>query len=428
MARLAPSLLLLPLAAAALAVPGVALARDVLVPPLLDTGSPADLRATVHGALAQELDFANEVDRVVAPGPVRAMSRECYQSPACLAVLGEKVEVDTVVVGAFAAAGQGARLELQLVDVGSKSVTRRVNADLPASADGIADGLGPLVVLLMTGERADEDERRLEDRPRDDALSEEELAAIPDPPPGSEGPALDLDTMALGEQDVSDVVPGDRGVSGDTAEAAPDDDPDDDAPAAPGSGDTAGTADTAKAATSSAANLPVADDEAPLVQLTVRGGYARFQTLGFATYGGEISVRLPGLPLRILAGVAGWSAYRVVPEVLREPDGPEAIWDTLVPIKLGAAWSFPVNDLVHPYVGLEGVAALLYNDADTGVASWTLGGRARGGLDLGFTPNVGLNLDLAVGVWASDAWQQIEPDLLGTSVLLEGSAGVYVAF
>lgn len=163
---------------------------------------------------------------------------------------------------------------------------------------------------------------------------------------------------------------------------------------------------------SSTVNESKGGGTAPLT-ITARGGYSRYQKLGFVSYGGELGVPLAkSLYLRV-----GADAFSV-----RRDDLPDRPWETILPIGFGLHYQRTETN-IRPYVG--GDLTITPYTADFKVAP---GFRARLGCDFMVVENFGFNANLAAGVWYGADLDQITSGLTAAGLVPQISGGTVFAF
>lgn len=160
----------------------------------------------------------------------------------------------------------------------------------------------------------------------------------------------------------------------------------------------------------------------PRFGITLRGGYSKFQTFDFVTYGAELSIPV-GEVFFLGIGLEGYSTQRDVPPKLQEEQGrPPEEWNTIAPFNFGVKYQ-PTNRPFRPYIGGD-VTVTPYTFEKFRMAP---GLRARGGFDYMFTDAFGVNLNLAAGFWYGSEFEIVQKDLqplggvpsvsLGTTIL-----------
>ena len=157
------------------------------------------------------------------------------------------------------------------------------------------------------------------------------------------------------------------------------------------------------------------------VGITGRFGYSKLAEYNFLTYGAEVTV-MPTASLGILAGIEAYSARRATTAEEQELGAPPLIWQTIMPINVGAVYKYtPTN--VRPYVGgdIHMIPGLVRDQG--GVAT---GFRFRGGSDFLVTDSFGFNLNLALGFTGGKALSAVTA---GTSAIIpQFSAGTTLVF
>jgi len=160
------------------------------------------------------------------------------------------------------------------------------------------------------------------------------------------------------------------------------------------------------------------------VSLVARGGYSPYYTLGFLTYGGEISVPFGQSGLYASAGVEAWSVHRVLPQAVAEQVGQARAWDSIFPFNAGLLYKFDHGGDVVPYVGADLLAAQYYVDKSAGKSYWAFGPRARLGADVFLSKVFGLTVDGSLGFWSGKQWEIIDTGVKNSGMLprIEGGA------
>ncbi|HHO52376.1 MAG TPA: hypothetical protein ENK18_16270 [Deltaproteobacteria bacterium] len=157
-----------------------------------------------------------------------------------------------------------------------------------------------------------------------------------------------------------------------------------------------------------------------LGQLTLRGGYAKYYAFDFITGGAEAAVRVLD-NLHVVAGLETYSVNRDLPPDVALIEGQLTKWNTIFPINAGALYKFQIVDIVEPYAGAD---LILSQYTDT---AWAVGARARGGLDVMFIDNLGANVNLALGGWSGQRWEELQPGLKSAGLLPQISGGIVLA-
>ncbi len=162
------------------------------------------------------------------------------------------------------------------------------------------------------------------------------------------------------------------------------------------------------------------------MQITARGGYAKYFVFDFATVGGELAVPVYE-GFHLLAGVEGYAVNRVLPPELQLATGIYSEWNTIFPANVGGMYKFtPGSGLFQPYVGGDIIFVQYYKD-EIG-ADWAGGARLRTGADIMVAKNFGLNVNVAVGGWTGKNWSLIEQGLQQSGLLPQVSGGTVIAF
>jgi hypothetical protein len=156
------------------------------------------------------------------------------------------------------------------------------------------------------------------------------------------------------------------------------------------------------------------------IEVVARGGGAYFAPFPFVTVGGEVRLRLVA-GLRLAASLETWGTKRVPPPEFQLEEDVYSEWNWIQPASLGAVYAVSVGP-VTPYGGLELLVANHYED------SWSIGGRARAGLDYFVIPHFGLNANLGVGAWNGDNWAKVEDGAENSGPVVQGTLGVVVGF
>jgi hypothetical protein len=156
------------------------------------------------------------------------------------------------------------------------------------------------------------------------------------------------------------------------------------------------------------------------LQVTARGGYSRYGSLGFVTGGAEVGVKLVK-GLHAIAGVETYGVKRTLPPDQALEEGVYSRWNWMYPLNIGVIYKLPIGP-VEPYAGAD---AILANYSE---GAWTVGGRLRVGADYMFIPHVGANLNVALGAWSGDEWDVVDVGVPNTGFLPQVSGGLVVAF
>jgi hypothetical protein len=164
------------------------------------------------------------------------------------------------------------------------------------------------------------------------------------------------------------------------------------------------------------------EDVSPRVTLTPHIGYSYFQSFNFLTYGAELGV-LPTENLQILAGIDVYSTRRAVPIELQEQGYPPYTWNSILPFNFGAVYKF--SGKVRPYVGGD---VLLIPGLVQGEGGLGTGLRVRGGVDIYFTDNLGINFNAAAGFLAGKSLEAVNPEAGTSGLTPQITTGLVLAF
>lgn len=133
---------------------GVALADDVVVPPLIPRGS-TQVRdvANITQLISSELDFMSDVTKVVELSKVPAgFGVSCLDSASCLRGIGRKNEVDHVLAGTLRVSDAVVTIDLVYFDVTRGRFVRRKDFELVNRPEIIADNMDDVVREMVTGQ------------------------------------------------------------------------------------------------------------------------------------------------------------------------------------------------------------------------------------------------------------------------------------
>mgnify|MGYP006293927811 CR=1 FL=1 len=139
---------------AALAIPGTALADDVVLPPLVPkSGTENKDVANVTALISSELDWLGEVDRVaiIAQAPA-ALNLACLDKAACLSGIDKGESGSHVFAGSLRMTSSAVTLDLVYYNVQTGRFVRRKSFELENRPEVIADSMGPIVRAMVTGE------------------------------------------------------------------------------------------------------------------------------------------------------------------------------------------------------------------------------------------------------------------------------------
>jgi len=157
------------------------------------------------------------------------------------------------------------------------------------------------------------------------------------------------------------------------------------------------------------------------VTITARGGYSRYQTLGFVSYGAEAAIPLTS-SMYLRMGAEAFSVKREIPVQYQVAGGPLYTWETILPIGFGLYYQRTATN-VRPYVG--GDLTITPYTADFKVAP---GFRVRGGADFMIVDNFGFNLNLGAGFWYGADLARVADNMSAAGLVPQISAGTVLAF
>lgn len=146
---LLPALLLL-----GTALPTVASASEVVLPPLVPRGSSTSARdiSNITTLIASELDFMPEIDRVIELGSVPdSLSLSCLDQSSCLSALARQAGGDRMLTGSLQIRSSIVLLDLQWFDVSSGRTVRRQTFEVDNKPELIADAMNQIVHEIVTG-------------------------------------------------------------------------------------------------------------------------------------------------------------------------------------------------------------------------------------------------------------------------------------
>ncbi|TVQ93414.1 MAG: hypothetical protein EA397_04665 [Deltaproteobacteria bacterium] len=141
---------------ASLSLPGVALANEVVLPPLIPKGPTKDRDvANLTSLLSSELDFMPDVDRVIELDRMPStLNAACLNQAACLAKIGREAGGSRLLAGTLQMADAGVTFDLVWFDVSASRVIRRQSFQVPNRPEAIADSMDDVVRELVTGKAA----------------------------------------------------------------------------------------------------------------------------------------------------------------------------------------------------------------------------------------------------------------------------------
>ncbi|MCA9494783.1 MAG: hypothetical protein KC621_32870 [Myxococcales bacterium] len=439
---------LLTIVVASLAAPAAASAATVVLPPLLADGSVnAKQQQGVHQLIASELDFSAGVERVVDLDSVPSILNDaCLVEAQCLQAIASTNGGQAVVAGRVSGAGNTLALDLVLFD--GVKIARRLVFQVPSDPTSLANAMTPVVQELLTGQGN-------AGRPASTADMIGVAPAAAGAPPANDG---DLAGMISFNQSVSDISaeeidqmirfgPPPAGAMPMVATApvpapmpapvpqawVPPPPPQPVAQPAPRQNtiaeEEAELAAMERAAAiedmeTAPARVTKSSDLGHTVQITGRGGFSKYYAFNFVTGGAELGIAAYR-GLHLVAGAEVYAVKRVLPPDLQLETGIYSEWNTIFPLNAGMLYKFSFG-MAQPYVGGDAIFVQYYKD-DIG-SDWAGGARLRGGLDLMFIDNFGLNINVAAGGWFGQNWSLIQQNVGTAGFLPQASGGMVVAF
>lgn len=139
---------------AALLLPSTALAGDAVVPPLVAKGVDPLVNLNLTSLISSEADFLGEWDTVnqLEEAP-KALNSACLGNTACLGGIARAASADAVIAGSVVPGGGSYEFTLVYFDASRSRIVRTKTFTLPDSPAEIADGMGPNVRELVTGDK-----------------------------------------------------------------------------------------------------------------------------------------------------------------------------------------------------------------------------------------------------------------------------------
>ena len=462
-------------------------AGKVVVPPLVARGTPAQTAATMTALISSELEFLDGFEDVdqLSTRPSQ-LGPNCLGSTPCLAGIATLRGASTLLAGKVTKYGE--EFEIALTYMSDKRIVRTVKLRMPTDPMAVADGVAALVRHAVTGvdpaaKAAEErvsgfeggglalmDEEEEEDN--DDAMlmAAPAVMAVPSSDPlGQPGDGLDEDPredrgggyIAAGAVGAAAVgaaaASASQGAPAAAAAApeafnpdainfggsaddisfgsattmiqvdAPPEDPMDDdfasedeygpAPVAAPVRTQRQTQTRAKPARRSSS------EDSGGISVIARTGYARFQSLNFLTYGIEAEYNITA-DIAVIGGFEVYSTKQSVPRDEVIEGEPASLWNSLLPLKLGAKYRFDDGE-TRPYVGADLQLIPGYVQTAGGMA---FGFRLNSGVDHMFSSNFGLTAGIATGLWAGNSLYLIEGLDKNTGFNVHVSAGALLLF
>lgn len=148
-----------------LAVPSLAAASEVVLPPLVPRGATTVQQvANITQLMSSEMDFMGEVDRVIElqkapPG----YNSACVDSASCLTRVGRDAGGDYVVAGTLRTTDATVYMDLVYYDASRGRYIRRKSFELDNQPEIIADNMDDVVKELITGEAPKVDDALADD-------------------------------------------------------------------------------------------------------------------------------------------------------------------------------------------------------------------------------------------------------------------------
>jgi hypothetical protein len=429
---------------------GVAAAGNVVVPPILARGAPAQTASNMTTLVASELEFTGEFDEVnqLTKRPPQ-LGTNCLGSSPCLAGIAKQGGATTLLAGKVTK--YGAEYEVSLTFLDNSKIVRVVKRRMPTDPAAVADELAYMVRHAVTGvdpaQKAAADKvsgfegggiALMDDEDEDD--DDDLLMSAPDVPASSD-PMYgdDPDEFEEEEEDPDDGYGIAGGVVGAAAVAAASraSDPLSEDPIEP---ETRYSDDLDEAPAPVRTPRQRAKREPPPRQsraprargpqrssastfdLTGRIGFAKFQFLNFLTYGVEGGFQVTP-NFAVLAGLEAYSTRRNIPPELVPAGLPAVQWNTLVPLSASGVYR-PDEGPMRPFFG--GGLQLIPGYVK-GAQSLAFGLRGIGGMDYQLSDNFGLSVSGSAGFWAGSDWYRIQ-NLMNTGFSAQFSAGTLLLF
>ena len=139
-------------AAAALALPAVAAAGDVVVPPLVAKGIDPLVVLNLTSLLSSELDFMGNWDEVNQLDSIPSgLNSTCFTSGSCLSGVARAQGAENLIGGTVVMAGDNFEFNLVYFDAAAGRILRQKTFKLPNQPSVIADSMGGYIKELVTG-------------------------------------------------------------------------------------------------------------------------------------------------------------------------------------------------------------------------------------------------------------------------------------
>lgn len=463
---------------------GMAMAGDIVVPPILARGAPSQTAANMTTLVASELEFTGEFDTVhqLATRPSQ-LGTNCLASSPCLAGIARTKGATSLIGGRVTK--YGPEFEVALTFLENGKIARVVKKRMPTDPAAVADEIAFLVRHAVTGvdpaAKAEAEKvsgfegggiALMDDEEDED--DDDLLLAAPDVPASPDPMGDDDDDLFREDPSDDDDFGVAAGAVGGAAAIALDDPglTDDFDPDAINFG--GGSADDISFG--SASGIIEVEDEDPIepepryaddldegratvqtprqrakreratreraprertprargprpsrdgvaIDVTGRIGFAKFQFLNFLTYGVEAGLQVAP-NMAVLAGLEAYSTRRSIPEGIELAEGTSPVqWNTLVPLSVAAVYR-PEEGTLRPFAG-GGLQVIPGYVKDS--TSLAFGLRGLGGIDYAVSDTMSVSVSASAGFWAGSEWYQIQ-NLLNTGFSGQLGAGAVVRF
>jgi hypothetical protein len=440
-----------------------ALAKTVVVPPMVARSVSAETVLSMTTLLASDLSFVGDFDDVTQlEKRPSGWSSGCLNSTSCLSSIARKNGAQALLGGSVTRKRD--QYEIVLVYFDDGKIVRKGTARLDKDPMAVSDGLATHMRFVITGENPDAEAKAnrvegfddvgfLDEEEEDDAPfvappvsrriqtpPRRQARVIEDPEPVLADPVEDIDDIQFGSAtddiQVEDVSFGSAAGLIQVDEPAPapvarsryarDEDPIEDGgrrydnldDSAPAYRTITPDVERPRRRTQSSQN-----SMAGTVGLTGRAGYSKFQSLNFLTYGLEGSYQLNDT-MALVAGLEAYSVRRSLDPTDVPVGEPAVVWNTILPFNLGMLYK-PSSADIRPYVGAGVQAIPGYVKTEGAIA---LGLRARGGVDYILSDNFGLNLNVAAGLWTGEHFSEVQDDLEASGMVPQISGGTLFLF
>jgi len=441
--------------------------RVVLAPLIPVKGVDGEELENLFALFSSELEFMAGVDEIIEINPrPPSLTTRCLQSSRCLGEIVRENSGETMLAGTVEALGSDYVLDLSYFKDGRIARTRTYT--VPQAPTPLVNAITPVLVEVITGTSPVQEKKEAEmvgvsfDEGGDDfdfsggepapapepsygARSRDERIVAPPPPEpepvyepepepvvddGFDPDAFDLgvaspDEISFGsvsEEEIQNPPPREREPAYvDPYEERDEyyeesrrvdlDEPDD---------RRSRGREASRSTASSTKKAPPEGFDYRRVYLTAKGGLSRYGIFTFGTAGAEIGVRATG-GLTIVVGAQAYIVRRAV-------DAQGTVQTNFIfPINAGLLYRIKPGKF-QPYAGIDVVFSQLLRDATTGKNFFAFGGRARLGFDYFFIPQVGLNVDIGLGVLAGDKWADVDSRLPTLGFYPTGTVGFSFAF